>query len=175
MSKPNIKLRALTSTDLEKTLAWNNQDDISDLYSGHPFPVNIEMERKWYEKVLTSNFPITVFGIELIENKQLIGITVLKEINLINRSAEFAIYIGDKNQRGKGFSKEATNQTLVFGFYKLGLNRIYLKVLEENKTAIKLYEAIGFIKEGTLRKSVFKNDSFMNEMLMSILKDDFNG
>lgn len=174
MNKDNVKLRALTLADIEKTLSWHNQEDISDLYLGHPFPVNIEMERKWYEKILTSNFPITVFGIELVQDEKLVGLTLLKEINLINRSAEIAIYIGDKDQRGKGLSKEATIQTLCFGFYKLGLNRICLKVLEENERALKLYDSIGFIREGVLRKSVFKNDQYKNELVMSILKDEFN-
>ncbi len=41
-----IRLRALTMADLPKTLAWHNQADIVDLYSGHPFPVNLEMEQK---------------------------------------------------------------------------------------------------------------------------------
>lgn len=169
-----INLRALTSADIEKTLAWHNQEDISDLYAGHPFPINIEMEKKWYEKILTSNFPVTVFGIEHIENKDLIGVTVLSDINLINRSARFAIYIGNNDYRRKGLSKEATLETLRFGFHKLGLARIFLKVLEENEIALRLYQSVGFVKEGILRSSVFKNSCFKNELLMSILKDEFN-
>lgn len=170
-----IKLRALTHADMEKTLAWHNQEDISDFYSGHPFPVNIEMEQKWYEKVLTSNFPVTVFGIELISDKKLIGISVLRELNLINRSAEFAIYIGDYNERKKGYANEATKLTLHFGFNNLGLNRISLKVIEENQFALKLYEKIGFKKEGLLRMCIFKKNQFKNEIAMSILRDEFNG
>jgi RimJ/RimL family protein N-acetyltransferase len=167
------KLRALTHADIEKTLAWHNQEDISDLYSGHPFPVNIEMETKWYEKILTSNFPITVFGIELVESKKLIGITVLREINMINRVAEFAIYIGNALERGKGLSKEATIDTLTFGFFKLNLNRIYLKVLEENTPAIKLYQLLGFTMEGKLRNSIFKNGEYKSEIVFSILKTEY--
>ena len=170
-----IKLRALTTNDIEKTLVWHNDTDISDLYAGHPFPVNLEMEKKWYEKILTSNFPVTVFGIEYIETKELIGITVIKEINLINRSADFATYIGEKAYRGKGLSKEASIHTLNFGFNKLGLNRISTRILEENIASIKLCQNVGFIKEGTLRKSVLKNNQFKNELLMSILKEEFNG
>lgn len=168
-----IKLRALTYADMEKTLAWHNQEDISDLYSGHPFPVNIEMEQKWYEKVLTSNFPVTVFGIELVESKELIGITVLRDINMINRVAEFAIYIGNKAERGKGLSKEATINTLLFGFLKLNLNRIFLKVLEENTFAIKLYQSLGFTMEGKLRNNIFKNGEYKSELIYSILKAEF--
>jgi RimJ/RimL family protein N-acetyltransferase len=170
-----IKLRALTLSDIEHTLLWHNQDDITEFYSGHPFPVNIEMERKWYDKILTSNIPVTVFGIEYSENQKLIGITILKEINLINRSAELAIYIGDKDYRGTGISKIATLETIRFGFFKIGLNRIYLKVLEENETAIRLYETSGFKREGLMQKSVFKNNCFKNEILMSLLKEEFNG
>jgi RimJ/RimL family protein N-acetyltransferase len=88
---------------------------------------------------------------------------------MINRTAEFAIYIGDKDFRGKGYSKEATIQTLKFGFYKLGLNRIFLKVLEENEPAIHLYKSIGFVNEGLLRSSVYKNGKFKNECIFSLL------
>lgn len=170
-----ILLRALTSSDISKTLVWDNQVEISDLYLGHPFPVNEEMEKIWYNKILTSNYPTTVFGIETIAEKELIGITILKDINLINRVAEFAIYIGNKEYLGKGLSKESTIETLRFGFFKLGLNRIFLKVLEENKIALKLYNSIGFVQEGIMRESVFKNNVFRSEIIMSILKDEFKG
>ena len=55
-----ISLRALTITDLPETLRWHNQADIVEMYAGHPFPVNEEMERKWYDKILYSNLPVTV-------------------------------------------------------------------------------------------------------------------
>ena len=91
-----IRLRALEKDDLKKTILWHNQNDIKKVYSGHPFPVNKEQEIQWYDKVLLSNFPTTVFGIEKIEDTKLIGISILKNINLINRSAEFSVYIGDQ-------------------------------------------------------------------------------
>jgi len=171
--KRTIKLRALTKQDIDKTLLWHQQDDIRDLYFGHPYPVNQEMEELWYAKILTSNMPTTVFGVEEVETQLLIGITMLKNINLVNRNAEFAIYIGDVSKRGKGYSKQATLQTIKFAFYSLGLNRIFLKVLERNTIAVELYKKVGFIKEGLVRQSIFKNNQFENELLMSILKEEF--
>lgn len=166
-------LRALTSSDIDKTLEWRNQDDIVYFYSGHPFPVNIEMERQWFESVLRTNLPTTVFGIVYKEEQALIGLSILKNINMINRSCEFAIFIGDKKYRGLGLSKEATVDTLNFGFEKLGLNRISLRVLQDNKTAITLYEKSGFVKEGLLRESIFKDGSYKSELLFSILKSEY--
>jgi RimJ/RimL family protein N-acetyltransferase len=170
----NIQLRALTETDIPTTLAWNNQEDIKDLYAGHPFPVNYEMEKEWYNKITKLNFPTTVFGIELIQEKKLIGLSFLKNINMIHRKAEFAIFIGDEKERGKGYSKDATLKTLKFGFNSLGLQRIYLSVQDNNETAIKLYEKVGFIKEGLLRNSTFKNGTFYNEIIMGLLISDLN-
>ena len=171
----NVKLRALTITDLPLTIKWHNQRDIIEMYAGHPFPVNEEMERKWYEKILTSNFPVTVFGIELIENNKLIGLTILRDINLINRSAETAIYIGDQNERSKGYSKEALKLTLNFAFNNLGLHRVFLSVREDNVAALGLYEKLGFIREGILRDSIYKNGKYLSLIIMSILEEEFYG
>ena len=172
--KKEIKLRALTRSDLPTTLKWHNQAEIQDLYSGHPFPINEEFENLWYDKFLTSNFPTTVFGVEHINDKKLIGLFLLKNISMINRSAELAIFIGNTEYKGKGISKEIIRQGLNFGFNKLGLNRIDLKVLEGNNTAINLYKKLGFSEEGVLRQSVFKNGAFKDEIIMSILNTEFN-
>ena len=171
----NVKLRALTITDLPLTLKWHNQPDIVEMYAGHPFPVNEEMERKWYEKILTSNFPVTVFGIELLEDNKLIGLTILRDINLINISAETAIYIGDKTERSKGYSKEALKLTLRFAFKDLGLHRVFLSVREDNTAALGLYEKIGFIREGIMRDSIYKDGKYISLIIMSILEEEFYG
>ncbi len=169
-----IKLRALTRKDLPLTLEWHNQVEIQDLYSGHPFPINIEFENVWYDKILTSNFPTTVFGVEHIKDEKLIGLFILKDISLIHRKAELALYIGDEKYKGKGLSKVIMRQGLDFGFNKLGLNRIDLKVIEHNSAAIGLYRSVGFFEEGVFRKSVFKDGEFRNELLMSILFEEYN-
>ena len=169
-----IRLRALTTSDITKTLSWHNQKDIKEFYAGHPFPVNLEMESIWYDNILKSNFPTTVFGIELVEEEKLIGITMLKQIDLIHKKAEIAIYIGDKEERGKGYAKIATFKTMKFAFYQLGLNRLYLHVLKNNAPAINLYKKLGFEKEGELKESIFKNAVYQNESIMGLLAKNFD-
>jgi RimJ/RimL family protein N-acetyltransferase len=168
-----IRLRALTAEDAKITWKWQNSPEIKEFYSDHPYPVNYELEKLWYDKITYTNIPVTVFGIEVLENQKLIGMSILKNINLIHRSAELGIFIGDTSEKHKGYSSEATLFTLKFGFMDLGLNRIYLKVHEDNAPAIRLYEKTGFKKEGVMRKSVFKNDRFKNEIIMSLLNEEF--
>jgi diamine N-acetyltransferase len=171
----SVNLRALTLEDAKITWEWRNKEEISNLYSGHPFPVNYELEKAWYEKVMRSNLPTTVFAVEIIENNlsELIGLTTLTNINLINRTSDFSILIGDDKHRGKGYSKEATIKTLLFGFNELGLNRIALRVREGNDIALNLYKKIGFETEGILKQNVFRNNNYHNEIAMAILKKDF--
>ena len=173
MSK--IILRALTIEDAKISWQWRNKEEIMNLYSGHPFPVNYELEKSWYEKVMYSNFPTTVFAVDVIEDgiKTFIRITTLTGINMLTRTSDFSILIGDEKHRGKGYSKQATIDTLLFGFKEIGLNKISLKVRERNTIAYNLYKKIGFIQEGFLKESVFKNNEMHNEVLMAAFKKDF--
>ncbi len=170
-----LKLRALALEDAKVTWAWRNKEEISNLYSGHPFPVSYDQEKAWYDKVMYSNFPTTVFGIELEGEgkKELIGLTTLTNINMLNRTCDFSILIGVENYRGKGFSKTATQLTLAFGFNELGLNKIALRVRQGNDVAINLYKRLGFVTEGVLKQNVFRNNQFQDEIAMAIFKSDF--
>ncbi|MEO8085345.1 MAG: GNAT family protein [Bacteroidota bacterium] len=167
-----VRLRALTLADSSITWKWRNQEDVRNEFSGHPFPVSLEMEKEWYEKNIHANFPNTAFGVELIATGELIGMTFIKNINMINRNAEFAILI-DSAHSGKGYGTHACKATLEFIFLKLGLHRVYLKVKKSNVAAIKLYETCGFKTEGTLREDVFKQGQFSDQLIMAILVGEF--
>ena len=59
------------------------------------------------------------------------------------------------------------------GFEELGLNRIYLFTEEENIVAQKLFERIGFVKEGTLHKDILSHGKYVNRLLYGFLKEDW--
>ncbi|WP_026348558.1 GNAT family N-acetyltransferase [Eudoraea adriatica] len=173
MDNSKIKLRALTKDDAKISWTWRNNENIRYFYSGHPFFINQEKEEGWLVKILVSDIPLTSFGIEELETNSLIGMTFLKDINLIHRTAEFAIFIGEEDAIGKGYGKEATIKTIEFAFNNLNLNRVHLKVQENNLNAIKLYEKCKFKKEGVLRECIYKNGHYINEIVMSILRIEY--
>jgi RimJ/RimL family protein N-acetyltransferase len=47
------------------------------------------------------------------------------------------------------------------------------KTLEANARAIRAYEKCGFRKEGVMRKARFKNGRYENDVLMSILQEEW--
>ena len=53
-------------------------------------------------------------------------------------------------------------------------NRIYLYVFETNPRAIRAYEKCGFVHEGKLRQSVYRNGRYIDILLMSILRSEWD-
>ena len=73
----------------------------------------------------------------------------------------------------KGYGTEATQLALKFTFEELKLNRLELEVFSHNIRGIKAYEKAGFIKEGTLRQSLYMNNEYSDEVLMGMLQEDY--
>ena len=110
------------------------------------------------------------FGIELKQNKELIGMMNLVNIDRKNKNAEIGFWIAKKHQR-KGLAEEALNLILDFGFEKLKLKRIEARVLHKNKPAQKLLEKTGFKSEGRLRKRTFFKNQWFDDLIYGILRD----
>jgi len=74
---------------------------------------------------------------------------------------------------GKGIGYFATTEILNHAFNNINLNRIELGVLESNARALKLYEKVGFKREGVKHQSIYKNGKFVDMIIMAILKEEF--
>lgn len=103
-----------------------------------------------------------------------IGNISLQEISLINRTAEFAIIIGDKRHWGKGVGILAGRQLLEHGFKKLNLKRIYCGTAASNQGMRKLAVALGMQHEGTRRQHLFLDGTRVDVLDYGILSDEFN-
>ncbi|SFC74658.1 GNAT family N-acetyltransferase [Butyrivibrio sp. YAB3001] len=106
------------------------------------------------------------------ENDEYLGTISLKEIDLENENAEYAIVLRKKAQ-GNGIATEATRLVLDAAFKKYCLHRVYLTVLADNKSAIKLYERCGFKLEGEFREHLKINGKYVNWKWYGILRQDF--
>lgn len=107
-------------------------------------------------------------------NDEVIGQVELFNISWRNRRAELSIGI-KQSHRKKGYGLESINRILEIGFNELGLYRIWLRVLEINTPAIKLYEKIGFVKEGVCRSESMRNGKYINQVQMSFLLPEWIG
>ena len=166
-----ISLRPLEFEDYQLIVNWHNDTNIKYLTMMHPFPVPQASEKEWIENIITNKSNLQVyFGIELLETNALVGIICLKPINYLHNNAKVGIFIGDASYRSRGIGMEAMQLVLEYGFKQLNLIKINLEVIESNIAAIKLFDKMGFIKEGILKKQFFFNDKYFDVLLMSYFK-----
>lgn len=107
------------------------------------------------------------------EDEMPIGSTYLRDIDKDNQKAEFGIFIGEDVERGKGYGTEAASLMCQYGFQKLNLHKIMLRVFAFNKRAICSYERAGFVREGYLRDEVKINGEFQDIIFMAVIKNSY--
>lgn len=172
----NIRLRAIEREDIPRFTEWlNDPEVIAGLFLN--VPLSNWDETKWFEKLADRSPEERPLAIE-VKNKDdqwiHIGNIGLEMFEWTNRQAEFGIFIGKKEYWNKGLGFKAIQLILKHGFETLNLNRIYLKVYETNLPAINLYKKIGFVLEGKLRQSLYKNNQYFDIFIMSMLHSEWN-
>lgn len=164
---PGLALREIERADIARINAWRNDPEvISGLFAGFRY-ITEEVDQAWFDAYLRSRD--SNIRLAILNGGRHIGNVQLTGIHPVNRSAEFSIFIGDKDQRGQGAGNWATRRMILHGFTELNLNRIFLTVLEDNRPAIRVYEKAGFRTEGLQRQAVFKDGRYQNAIMMSLL------
>ena len=165
------RLRELERQDMKTINGWrNNPEVISSL--GAPFRyINLEVDENWFDGYMRNRSNCVRCAI--LDDEVLIGLVSLTGIDMFNRSAEFHIMIGETRAQNKSAGTFATEEMLRHAFENMNLNRIMLTVLEDNKRAQHVYEKVGFVREGVMRKVYYKGGAYVNAILYSILSDDY--
>lgn len=92
-----------------------------------------------------------------------------------DRSCEIGMFLGNREDRGKGFGTEALSALLGHLFADLGVHRVSLQVHPENAAAIRCYERAGFVREGTLREGRYFGGRFHDFLVMALLAGEWKG
>jgi RimJ/RimL family protein N-acetyltransferase len=156
---------ALAPADLGPMYCWANDPEAARL-NGAFRPVDLLAYKMWFDNIGKDASKV-VFGIRRRNETVIIGFVEITNISSINQSAEIGIRIGSENDRNRGFGKEALGLALGYCWNHLNLRRVSLNVLGHNKRAIKVYQAAGFKKEGTLRRACFVDGRWIDVVLMA--------
>lgn len=168
-----FRLRELERKDLQEINKWRNNPELIELL-GAPFRY-INLDVKWFESYMSNRGNAVRCAITELNKDDILGLVSLVSINYMNQSAEFHIMIGDKANEGRGIGTFAVKEILNHAFNNMNLQRVELTVLEDNERAKHLYEKCGFVYEGRKRKTKYKNGTFVDTLMYSILRSEFSG
>ncbi len=105
--------------------------------------------------------------------KAMIGVVRLWRVSDRNKSAMLTIFIGGRGNWGRGFGTDALRVLLRQAFGPMNLHRVELNVFDFNERAIRSYEKVGFVREGSRREALSRRGIFHDIVVMGILKPDF--
>ncbi|HUW78094.1 MAG TPA: GNAT family protein [Candidatus Nanopelagicaceae bacterium] len=126
--------------------------------------------REWYENV-EAELSDTYWAIEVAG--ELAGVIFLHSLKEKDRKARLAIGLFAPSLTGQGFGTEATQLVLGHAFLTLQLHRVDLRVLAFNEMAIASYRKCGFIVEGRERDSCRIEDTWHDDLMMSVLDREY--
>lgn len=168
----NVTLRGLEREDLSTYRSWLNNAKATHFMESGWRPSSVEDMEEIY-RASTHPTDTAIFIIEDKKSNKPIGVCGLYLIQWICRRGEFRILICDDNGRGRGLGTEAAKLVVDYAFNTLNLETIYLGVNTENTAAIRSYEKAGFQREGIRRKLIYRNGTYYDALMMSILREEF--
>lgn len=178
-----IILKPLTIDYVNKTyLSWFNDIEVTQYTSHSQFPKTIQDLRNYVNDIDFNRITFAILAKELpgqfTTNREAdfihIGNISLQEIDYINRSAEIAFLIGDKDYWGKGIATMAGKFLLSHGFDKLNLNRIWLGAAERNEGMIKVAGKLAMKLEGRFKEGLYIDGKYQSILRYGILKREWD-
>jgi len=168
-----VRLRPIERNDLPRFVEWFGDPDVRRHLAIY-LPFSLAQEERWFENLQgrLERQEDVLLAIETADGVH-IGNLGLHGINWKDRSAELGIAIGEKAYWNQGYGTDAIRTLLGLAFRELNLHRVFLRVDADNARAIRCYEKAGFQREGTSRQAVFREGSYCDQHVMSILESEF--
>jgi RimJ/RimL family protein N-acetyltransferase len=170
-----IRLRPIERTDLTRFVEWFGDPEVRRYLESY-MGFSMDQELAWYEAMIKQpmeEHPFAVEAKQRLGKWEHIGSSGLMHVDWRVRSAEFGIVIGNRRYWNKGIGTDITRLILKHAFAMLNLNRVYLRVFSENVRAIHVYEKVGFRREGCMREAEYRDGTYTDIYLYSILRPEW--
>jgi RimJ/RimL family protein N-acetyltransferase len=170
-----VDLRPLTLDDVNDTyISWLNDAEVCAHNSHRVYPYTRKLAVEYVTRVQSQKNDL-VLAVIAKDTKKHIGNISLQNVHPVNRSAEFAVILGDKGYWGKGIGKEASGLIIKHGFTEMNLHRVWMGTQPDNTAMQKIAAALGFVDEGRSREEEFRNGKFNDVIRYGLLREEFTG
>ena len=165
----NIKLRKWNNSDLDNLVKYANNFNVAKwLANRFPHPYTDE-DGKAFLSMFANDNPVKVFAIE-VNGKAVGSIGIFPQTDIHEKSAEMGYWLAEEYW-GKGIMTKAIQEIVNYGFQTFDIVRIFARPFSTNLNSQRVLEKTGFVLEARLKKALFKNGEFMDELIYSKFKD----
>lgn len=164
LNAAKVRLRPILAADTEKIVAWRNKEFVRKNFI-YQKPFTEEGHMAWLREQVEPGY---VAQFIICVGQREIGSVYLRDIDREAGTAEYGVFIGDEEALGCGYGTEAAKLTLAYGFETLRLQKIFLRLLEDNEGARKSYEKAGFCMIEGRRERVTLEQGVREVLFMEI-------
>ncbi|MGO5052608.1 GNAT family N-acetyltransferase [Lachnospiraceae bacterium LCP25S3_G4] len=164
-----ICLRAIEEQDKQLLKELVNDSEIEYFLEGISFPVSNNAQTRWMN-ALEENVHVLRCMIEDQQHMTTYGTVIISDINYINGTAQIHVKLL-KEFWGLGLGNDSIQTIIDYCFQELRIQCIYAYINEYNIASIRLFEKVGFKKEGILRRRIYKRGLYHDIWVYSILKE----
>jgi [ribosomal protein S5]-alanine N-acetyltransferase len=162
----DFKLRKWDISDLDNLVKYANNFEIAkNLTNQFPHPYTKESGEGFIAMTLQHS-PTRIFCIDY--NGEAIGaIGIHPQLDIFCKNAELGYWLAEPFW-GKGIMSKAILQIVDYGFANFDITRIFARPFNTNVGSQKALEKTGFVLEAKLEKTIFKNDTYLDEWIYAI-------
>ena len=177
----SVTLRQVTQEDVSRIRQWLEDEEVSESWFGrysygdpahlgyHPSEVENASADEWNR--VFDNPEHRILSIYTEEGEHIGEIHIALEESL--GDGQMSILIGRRDMWHQGYGTAGMRVALAKAFDEYGLYRVWVDIPEYNTVARAMCEHLGFVHEGTLRKSRPHEGSRFDSVVMGMLATEY--
>ena len=173
LESERLFLRAFEPGDAAEVQRLAGDPQVSELTSNIPHPYRDGMAETWIAQHGEWAAAGRSYVWAICHQGELVGAISLTDV-APGHQAELGFWLG-RCAWGKGFMTEAARAVVEHAFVSLNLTRLHSSHFAENQASGHVLEKLGFRKEGTQRRHLYKNGEFHDRVLYGLLAEDHVG
>ena len=164
-----IYLRALEPEDLEFIYAIENDESIWEI-SATVTPYSRFLIKQYLENAHQDIYEAKQLRLVICSKESdVLGLIDVFDFDFKNKRAGIGILLQHRDNRNKGYGKEALQLLCNYCFTHLDLHQLYCNISEDNAASIKLFSNQGFQEVGLKKDWSYFNGRFKNEYLYQLI------
>ena len=168
-----IHLRAIEPSDWEYFFKWNLDSERARYLSFVWPPTSAESLKVWTLEQSKKKLENDEFR-WVIENNKGEPVGSIDTHSCVPRNGSFSYGVDiAEGYRRKGYASEAIKLVLKYYFQQLRYQKVTVPVHSDNPASIALHQKLGFTKEGVLRRMVFSNGQYQDEIWFGMTREEF--
>jgi RimJ/RimL family protein N-acetyltransferase len=171
-----VTLRRVTDEDWKQIEAWADDRDALCGANLRFQPELLSRLEEGYQKTGLFSRDKACLVIETVEGKRPIGIITYQLLAFPDQDLpvpEIGFSVADAAARGKGYAKEAVGLLVRHLYESFPGDRVMAVTECENVPSQRVLEALGFRREGVLRRAMFRAGRWNDAFLYGLLREEF--